>query len=198
MLLSAKMWNFDKETLVNRQKLSVRWRITVLFVKTMQTSQCWQYRQDQRWRTYSLHSQFSLPIWKVRNTSIKIFQSVLMCSNWYYWLHVSGTPYGLNYDIYENYYDYELSDNNVDIDNPVSLPHFITQPLNMVSYKTLQIVHLNYKEIFFNIWTVFAENLLCSKSKDWHIFTCSKPSQVLQKVAFFQPGFTPRIMYIGW
>ena len=44
---------------------------------------------------------------------------------------VSGTPYGLTYDIYENYYDYEMSDN--DIDSDIITPQFISQPLNMVS-----------------------------------------------------------------
>ena len=43
----------------------------------------------------------------------------------------SGTPYGLSYDIYEDYYDYELSDN--DIDSDIMTPQFISQPLNMVS-----------------------------------------------------------------
>ena len=43
----------------------------------------------------------------------------------------SGTPYGLTYDIYENYYDYEMSDN--DIDSDIITPQFISQPLNMVS-----------------------------------------------------------------
>ena len=43
----------------------------------------------------------------------------------------SGTPYGLSYDIYENYYDYELSDN--DIESDIITPQFISQPLNMVS-----------------------------------------------------------------
>ena len=45
----------------------------------------------------------------------------------------SGTPYGLTYDIYENYYDYETSENEIDAKNNVLLPKFITQPLNMVS-----------------------------------------------------------------
>ena len=46
-------------------------------------------------------------------------------------IFISGTPYGLSYDIYENYYDYELSDN--DIESDIITPQFISQPLNMVS-----------------------------------------------------------------
>ena len=48
-----------------------------------------------------------------------------------YYDFFSGTPYGLSYDIYEDYYDYELSDN--DIDSDIMTPQFISQPLNMVS-----------------------------------------------------------------
>ena len=51
---------------------------------------------------------------------------IILCHNFF-----SGTPYGLSYDIYEDYYDYELSDN--DIDSDIMTPQFISQPLNMVS-----------------------------------------------------------------
>jgi len=44
--------------------------------------------------------------------------------------NMRGTPYGLTYDIYENYYDYEMSDN--DIDSDIITPQFISQPLNMI------------------------------------------------------------------
>jgi len=47
-------------------------------------------------------------------------------------VNLKGTPYGLTYDIYENYYDYETSENEIDAKNNVLLPKFITQPLNMI------------------------------------------------------------------
>jgi len=53
-----------------------------------------------------------------------IFSLVILITN------MRGTPYGLTYDIYENYYDYEMSDN--DIDSDIITPQFISQPLNMI------------------------------------------------------------------